>query len=35
MSVLCSERSEFHTPRFYLGLTAPNPRGTTNHPHEA
>jgi hypothetical protein len=27
--------NEFHKPPFILGLTAPNPRGTRNHPHEA
>jgi len=26
---------EFHKEPFYLGLTAPNPRGTRSHPHEA
>jgi hypothetical protein len=34
MSVLCRERDEFHKPGCYLRLTAPNPRGTRNHPHE-
>ena len=29
------ESNEFHKRFFYLGLPAPNPRGTRNHPHEA
>jgi len=27
--------NEFHKLPFNLGLTAPNPHGTRNHPHEA
>ena len=29
------EINEFHKRLFFLRLTAPNPRGTRNHPHEA
>ena len=35
VSTLSSERYEFHKPVFLFRLTAPNPRGTRNHPHEA
>jgi hypothetical protein len=35
VSVLCSARYEFHKVGCHLWLTAPNPRGTRNQPHEA
>ena len=35
VNTLCSETNEFHKRPFIWGLTAPNPRGTRNHPHEA
>jgi hypothetical protein len=35
VSALSSETNEFHKRPFSFGLTAPNPRGTRNHLHEA
>jgi len=35
VSALSSETDEFHKRPFIQGLTAPNPRGTRNHLHEA
>ena len=35
VSALSPETNEFHKRPFSFGLTAPNPRGTRNHLHEA